>query len=157
VSLAAPPPSPSVRVRTETLDRLLSTVGEVILHSSQVRTSAHAERRPRSGELAATLDRMERVVGDLQRRALELRTTPLLRILEPLPRAAREIAEKLGKKVEVLPAPSSTARSSIGSRIRSCTCCAMRSTTGSRIRPRARAPASPRSGASRSRRAASGT
>jgi len=89
-------------VRTETLDRLLSTVGEVILHSSQVRTSAHAEGRPRSGELASTLDRMDRVVGDLQRRALELRTTPLLRILEPLPRAAREIAEKLGKKVEVV-------------------------------------------------------
>ena len=91
-----------MRVRTETLDRLLSTVGEVILHSSQVRTSAHAEGRSRSGELASTLDRMDRVVGDLQRRALELRTTPLLRILEPLPRAAREIAEKLGKKVEVV-------------------------------------------------------
>ena len=89
-------------MRTETLDRLLSTVGEVILHSSQVRTSAHAEGRSRSGELASTLDRMDRVVGDLQRRALELRTTPLLRILEPLPRAAREIAEKLGKKVEVV-------------------------------------------------------
>jgi len=91
-----------VRVRTETLDRLLSTVGEVILHSSQVRTSAHADARQRAGELASTLDRMERVVGDLQRRALELRTTPLLRILEPLPRAAREIAAKLGKKVEVV-------------------------------------------------------
>jgi two-component system chemotaxis sensor kinase CheA len=91
-----------VRVRTETLDRLLSTVGEVILHSSQVRTSAHAAGRLRSGELASTLDRMDRVVGDLQRRALELRTTPLLRILEPLPRAAREIAAKLGKKVEVV-------------------------------------------------------
>ena len=91
-----------MRVRTETLDRLLSTVGEVILHSSQVRTSAHASDRPRSGDLASTLDRMDRVVGDLQRRALELRTTPLLRILEPLPRAAREIAEKLGKRVEVV-------------------------------------------------------
>jgi two-component system chemotaxis sensor kinase CheA len=90
-----------VRVRTETLDRFLSTVGEVILHSSQVRTSAHAEGRPRSRELASTLDRMDRVVGELQRRALELRTTPLLRILEPLPRVAREVAERVGKKVEV--------------------------------------------------------
>ncbi len=91
-----------MRVRTETLDRLLSTVGEVILHSSRVRTSAATTGRPRSGDFASTLDGMERVVGDLQRRALELRTTPLLRILEPLPRVAREIAEKLGKKVEVV-------------------------------------------------------
>jgi two-component system chemotaxis sensor kinase CheA len=90
-----------VRVRTDTLDRFLSTVGEVILHSSQVRTSAQADGQRRPRELASTLDRMDRVVGELQRRALELRTTPLLRILEPLPRAARELAATLGKQVEV--------------------------------------------------------
>jgi two-component system chemotaxis sensor kinase CheA len=44
---------------------------------------------------------MDRVVGDLQRRALELRTTPLSRIVEPLPRMAREIARQLGKRVEL--------------------------------------------------------
>jgi len=44
---------------------------------------------------------MDRVVGDLQRRALELRTTPLLRIVELLPRMAREMALRLGKRVEV--------------------------------------------------------
>ena len=44
---------------------------------------------------------MDRAVGDLQRRALELRTTPLLRIVEPLPRMARETALRLGKRVEV--------------------------------------------------------
>ncbi len=43
---------------------------------------------------------MDRVVGDLQRRALELRTTPLLRIVEPLPRLARELAQRLSKRVE---------------------------------------------------------
>src|SRR5215470_3110089 len=71
-------PPPTVRVRTETLDRFLSTVGEVILNASQVRA-----------------------VGELQRRALALRTTPLLRILEPLPRLARDVAQRLGKRVEV--------------------------------------------------------
>jgi len=44
---------------------------------------------------------MDRVVGELQRRALELRTTRLLRIVEPLPRTAREIAQRAGKRVEV--------------------------------------------------------
>ncbi len=44
---------------------------------------------------------MDRVVSELQRRALELRTTPLLRIVEPLPRMARELATRLGKRVEV--------------------------------------------------------
>ena len=40
------------------------------------------------------LDHVDRVVGELQLRALELRTTPLLRIVEPLPRMARDVAQR---------------------------------------------------------------
>jgi two-component system, chemotaxis family, sensor kinase CheA len=97
--LAAPRPPPTVRVNTRTLDRFLSTVGEVILNTSQVRTVSSGAGQ--NTALAEGLDRMDRVVGELQRRALELRTTPLLRILEPLPRAARDVAERSGVRVEV--------------------------------------------------------
>jgi len=96
--VAAPPP-PSVRVRTETLDRFLGAVGEVILSSSQLRTAADAISQ--TAELGVGLDNMERKVGELQRRVLELRTTPLLRVMERLPRAARQVAEAAGKRVEV--------------------------------------------------------
>ncbi|HKE12467.1 MAG TPA: chemotaxis protein CheW [Myxococcota bacterium] len=91
---------PSVRVRTETLDRFLSAVGEVILASSQLRTVASAGPAQDAG-FAGGLDRMDRVVGELQRRALDLRTAPLLRVVETLPRLAREIAQRGGKQVEV--------------------------------------------------------
>lgn len=94
-------PPPTVRVNTQTLDRFLSTVGEVILNASQVRTSAELQESAQTPALSEGLDRMDRVVGELQRRALELRTTRLLRIVEPLPRTAREIAERAGKKVSV--------------------------------------------------------
>ncbi|MGI9592427.1 MAG: chemotaxis protein CheA [Myxococcota bacterium] len=90
-----------MRVNTETLDRFLSTVGEVILNTNQVRTSAESDRPDATAQLSAGLDRMDRVVGELQLRALELRTTPLLRIIEPLPRMARDVAQRGGKKVEV--------------------------------------------------------
>ncbi|HVH19502.1 MAG TPA: chemotaxis protein CheA [Myxococcota bacterium] len=96
----APGPGSSVRVQAGVLDRFLSTVGEVILCTSQVRTAAAGSRED-GGHFEAGLDRMERVVGELQRRALDLRTTPILRIVEPLPRAAREIARRAGKQVEV--------------------------------------------------------
>ena len=94
-------PPPTVRVNTQTLDRFLSTVGEVILNASQVRTSAEVQESAQTPALSEGLDRMDAVVGELQRRALELRTTRLLRIVEPLPRTAREIAERAGKKVSV--------------------------------------------------------
>ncbi len=96
----APGPQPSVRVQAGGLDRYLSTVGEVILCTSQVRTAATGGLT-QGGSFDEGLDRMERVVGELQRRALDLRTTPLLRIVEPLPRVAREIARRSGKQIEV--------------------------------------------------------
>jgi two-component system chemotaxis sensor kinase CheA len=86
-------------VRTETLDRFLSAVGEVILSSHQLRTAAvHFNQ---DSEVEAGIDRVERRVAELQRRALELRTAPLLRVLETLPRTARQVAERAGKRVEL--------------------------------------------------------
>ena len=88
-----------VRVRTETIDRFLGAVGEVILSSSQLRTAAGEQQM--SAGLAAGFDAVERRVTELQRRVLDLRTTPLLRVMETLPRSARQLAEQLGKRVEV--------------------------------------------------------
>jgi two-component system, chemotaxis family, sensor kinase CheA len=71
----------------------------VILTTTQVRTAAHGgSADPR---LSSGLDQMDRVVGELKRRALALRTTPLLRVMENLPRVAREVALRTGKQVHV--------------------------------------------------------
>lgn len=74
-------------------------MGEVILSSSQLRTQASDLRM--SADLTAGFDDVERRVGELQRRVLDLRTTPLSRILETLPRTVRQLAEQLEKRVEV--------------------------------------------------------
>lgn len=88
-----------MRVRTETLDRFLTAVGEVILSSSQLR--AGVARYAQEPEVADGFDRVDRRVAELQRRVLELRTAPLERVTDNLPRTARAVAEKLGKRVEV--------------------------------------------------------
>ena len=89
-----------MRVRTDSLDRFLGAVGEVILSTSQLRNSA----QPALGtnpDVAAGFDQVERRVAELQRRVLDLRTTPLQRVMDALPRAARDVAERSGKRVEV--------------------------------------------------------
>ncbi len=96
---AAPALNPTVRVRTETLDRFLSAVGEVILSSSQLRTGV--ARYAQDPDVADGFDRVDRRVAELQRRVLDLRTAPLSRVMDNLPRTARQVAEKLGKRVEV--------------------------------------------------------
>ena len=80
---------------------------------------------------------MERVVGELQRRALALRTTPLLRVIDrPSPGGARRGAAGCGKSRgggdQPARSSSSTVRSSTGWPIRWATWCAMPSITGSR-------------------------
>jgi two-component system chemotaxis sensor kinase CheA len=89
-----------MRVRTDSLDRFLGAVGEVILSTSQLRTAAGASAES-SPEVAAGFDHVERRVAELQRRVLDLRTTPLQRVLDALPRAARSVAERADKRVEV--------------------------------------------------------
>lgn len=89
----------SVRVRTEDLDRFLAVVGEVILSTRQLRTAAVGLEA--NAALAAGLDQAERRVGELQRRALDLRTTPLQRVLDALPRVARQVSQVCHKGVEV--------------------------------------------------------
>lgn len=98
-AFAPPVLNPSVRVRTETLDRFLSAVGEVILSSSQLRTGI--ARYAHDPEVVDGFDRVDRRVAELQRRVLDLRTAPLVRVTDNLPRTARQLAEKLGKRVEV--------------------------------------------------------
>ncbi len=71
----------------------------MVLTSSHLRTEASTSDT--NAGFDAGLDRMDRVVGDLQRRALHLRTAPLLRILESLPRVVRELARDLGKEVDL--------------------------------------------------------
>lgn len=89
----------TVRVRTDILDRFLGAVGEVILSSSQLRSAAaHVDQ---NADVQAGFDGVERRVAELQRRVMELRTTPLARVMDTLPRTARQIAERLGKRVEV--------------------------------------------------------
>lgn len=71
----------------------------MILSSRQLRSAAAGDAQ--DPEVSAGFDRVERRVAELQRRVMELRTTPLARVLDNLPRTARQIAERLGKRVEV--------------------------------------------------------
>ena len=96
---SASPPMSSVRVRTEDLDRFLAVVGEVILSTRQLRVAGVGLEV--NAALAAGLDRVERRVGELQRRALDLRTTPLQRVLDAIPRVARQVSQACEKGVEV--------------------------------------------------------
>jgi len=97
-----PPPQRSVRVRAESVDRFLASVGDLMQRQARIEVLHRGMRHwelPR--EFTEELAAMERVVRELRRRALDIRTTPVRRVLERLPGIAGKLARALGKSVRV--------------------------------------------------------
>jgi two-component system chemotaxis sensor kinase CheA len=99
---SAPPLPASVRVRAESVDRFLAVVGDLMQRQARLgalrREAPFWRDHPEFGE---ELDRIGDAVRELRRRALDIRTTPVRRVLERLPRIASELARALGKRVRV--------------------------------------------------------
>jgi two-component system chemotaxis sensor kinase CheA len=99
---AAPPLPPTVRVRADAMDRFLAAVGDLMQRQSRVESLVgDAPYFDGRRELTEELEGMELAARDLRRRALEIRTTPMRRLFDRVPRLASELARRLGKRVEV--------------------------------------------------------
>jgi two-component system chemotaxis sensor kinase CheA len=92
----------SIRVPAEKLDRLLDLVGETVLHRRRLEHALGDERLQEIESLSDELDVGERLLGDLQETAIEMRTLPLASITGTFPRAVRDIAAAKGTEVELV-------------------------------------------------------
>jgi two-component system chemotaxis sensor kinase CheA len=90
-----------VRVRTEILDAFLDAVGELILATARIREVGRTLPRDHRAALDEGVDRLHGIVKDLHDKVMTVRMTPLALVTERLPRAARDVARKLGKEIEV--------------------------------------------------------
>ncbi len=91
----------AVRVRVDLLDSFLDAVGELILATARVRELGRAVPEPHRAPLADGVDRLHATVKDLHDRVMAVRMTPLAQLTDRLPRAARDLARRTGKQVEV--------------------------------------------------------
>ncbi|MGB8930421.1 MAG: chemotaxis protein CheA, partial [Anaeromyxobacteraceae bacterium] len=91
----------TVRVKTDLLDYFLDTVGELILATARIREVGRTLPEGVRPALEDGVDRLHAVVKDLHDKVMTVRMTPLSAVTERLPRAARDVARKVGKLVEV--------------------------------------------------------
>jgi len=91
----------TVRVRTEILDDFLDAVGELILATARIRELGKTVPAPNRPGLLEGVDRLHAIVKDLHDKVMTVRMTPLALVTERLPRAARDVARKVNKQVEV--------------------------------------------------------
>ncbi len=118
--MSAPPPSPllaptpeapraageaaprTVRVRTELLDYFLDTVGELMLATARLREVGKELPENVRPNLEEGVYRLHTLVKDLHDKVMSARMTPLSLITDRLPRAARDIARKRGRDVDLI-------------------------------------------------------
>ncbi len=91
----------TVRVRAELLDDFLDLAGELLLGTSGVREAGRALSAG-SRPFTESVDKLSGLVRRLHDLVMEARMTPLSAITERLPRAARDIARRRGREIELV-------------------------------------------------------
>src|SRR5262249_23971355 len=94
-------PARTVRVRTELLDDFLEMAGELLLATARLRDIGRRLPEVQRPALEEGVDRLHALVKDLHGKGMSARMTALAAIPDQLPRAARDLARRRGKDVEV--------------------------------------------------------
>lgn len=95
------PTARTVRVRTELLDYFLDTVGELLLATARLREVGKLLPETARPLLDEGVYRLHTLVKDLHDKVMGARMTPLSVITDRLPRAARDIARRRNREVEL--------------------------------------------------------
>jgi two-component system chemotaxis sensor kinase CheA len=96
------PTARTVRVRTELLDYFLDTVGELLLATARLREVGKELPENTRPALDEGVYRLHALVKDLHDKVMSARMMPLSVITDRLPRAARDIARRREREVDLV-------------------------------------------------------
>jgi two-component system chemotaxis sensor kinase CheA len=88
----------TLRVQVETLERLMTMVSELVLTRNQL---LEIVRRSQESEFKAPLQRLSNVTAELQEGVIKTRMQPIGNAWSKLPRIVRDLANELGKEIEL--------------------------------------------------------
>lgn len=90
--------SQSIRVNVDTLETLMTTVSELVLTRNQL---LEMVRRIEDSEFKVPLQRLSSVTAELQEGVMKTRMQPVGNAWQKLPRIVRDLANELGKKIDL--------------------------------------------------------
>ncbi len=88
----------SIRVHVDTLEHLMTMVSELVLTRNQL---LEIVRRHEDSEFKAPLQRLSNVTAELQEGVMKTRMQPIGNAWQKLPRIVRDLANELGKPIEL--------------------------------------------------------
>ncbi len=98
----APPPSPSIRVDVDKVDRLVNLVGEFVINQAMLAQLGLRLPPEMCGGLLNGLDTMSQHLRELQEGVMAIRAQPVKSVFSRMPRLVREVSAHLGKDVRLV-------------------------------------------------------
>ncbi|MFO1336696.1 MAG: chemotaxis protein CheW [Burkholderiaceae bacterium] len=99
---AAGPDSTTLRVSVEKVDQLINLVGELVITQAMLAQNSKGVDAALNQQLLSGLTDLERNTRDLQEAVMSIRMIPMSVVFNRFPRMMRDLAAKLGKKVELV-------------------------------------------------------
>jgi two-component system, chemotaxis family, sensor kinase CheA len=92
----------TLRVSIEKVDQLINLVGELVITQAMLAQNSRDVEPALYQQLTAGLADLERNTRDLQESVMSIRMIPMSTVFNRFPRMLRDLAAKLGKKVELV-------------------------------------------------------
>ncbi len=90
----------AMRVDAERLDRLIETIGELVIAESMVTQSSEIKGISMSVKLAKDIDHLDKICRELQEIGMSLRMVPVRPVFQKMARLVRDLAKKTNRKVD---------------------------------------------------------
>ncbi|MGM9490689.1 chemotaxis protein CheA [Ideonella sp. YS5] len=94
--------SATLRVSVEKVDQLINLVGELVITQAMLAQNSKNVDAALNQQLLSGLADLERNTRDLQEAVMSIRMIPMSMVFNRFPRMLRDLAAKLGKKVELV-------------------------------------------------------
>jgi two-component system chemotaxis sensor kinase CheA len=94
--------SSTIRVSVEKVDQLINLVGELVITQAMLAQNSRDLDPVVYQQLIAGLNDLDRNTRDLQEAVMSIRMIPMSTVFSRFPRMLRDLASKLGKKVELV-------------------------------------------------------
>jgi len=100
--------STSIRVSVEKVDQLINLVGELVITQAMIEQRTDSLDPMRHERLMNSVSQLTRNIRDLQEAVMSIRMMPMDYVFSRFPRMVRDLAGKLGKKVEFVTVGAAT-------------------------------------------------
>lgn len=92
----------SIRVDLDKVDKLVNTVGELVITQAMLAQQIDALTGDRRARLMSGLEELSSHTRDLQENVMAIRMQPVKSVFSRMPRMVRDLSSKLGKKVRLI-------------------------------------------------------